>query len=103
MRSIFDELNAARAGCLVLVDNRSDLRNGVNDIFDRLFAACKALCDASDAKYTEERKLLQVCTREQYQDHIDDLTVELAACKEAAAADRQTIQHLVAVVNKLVK
>ena len=51
------------------------------------------------AKVEEVRHMCQ----EELQDHIDDLVEELAACREDAAADRQTIQHLVAVVAKLVK
>lgn len=101
MKSIFEELNAARTACLAVT--AGDVRNRINGIFERLTASCKALCDESDAKHAEECKLLKAQVQEQYQDHIDDLTVELANCREVVAADRQTIQHLVAVVNKLVK
>lgn len=67
-----------------------------------------------EAKHVEELRIreeefkskieeVRYLCKEELQDHIDDLTEELAACKEDAAADRQTIQHLVAVVAKLVK
>lgn len=67
-----------------------------------------------EAKYKEELRIreeefkakvgeVRYQCREELQDHIDDLVEELAARKEDAAADRQTIQHLVAVVAKLVK
>ena len=103
MRSILEELNAARTECLSFMSGSAAAYNQVSDTFDHLIAACKTLCDESDAKHAEECKRLQECTREQYQNHIYDLMEELANCREDAAADRQTIQHLVAVVAKLVK
>ena len=103
MRSISESLRAAREECLVLVGNSETIRNRVNDIFDRLSMNCRANCDASDARHAEECTRLQECTREQYQDHIDDLVEELANCREDASRDRQTIQALVAVLWQLIK
>ena len=91
----------------------SDLRRLVEDRFDEdspiqkdllkaidvVTVTFKSSCNEADRRLEEVRYQCM----EELQDHIDDLTEEIAQCKEDSAADRVTIQHLVAVVAKLVK
>lgn len=113
--SINDLLVSAKSECLNQLDGmQSGLRMRVTEIFDELISKVKVACDANDKKHVEELRIreeefkakveeIRYQCKEELQDHIDDLVEELAACKEDSAADRQTIQHLVAVVAKLIK
>lgn len=112
--SINDLLVSAKGECLNQLDGvQSGLRMRVTEIFDELISKVKVACDANVKKHKEELRIREEEFKakveevryqcKELQDHIDDLTEELAACKEDSAADRQTIQHLVAVVAKLVK
>lgn len=112
-----------------LVEDRfvadSEIRKDLLKAIDVVAVTCKSSCNESDrryesylreleAKHVEELRIreeefkakieeVRYQCKEELQDHIDDLVEELAACREDSAADRQTIQHLVAVVAKLVK
>ena len=102
-------------------DEDSPIQGDLLKAIDVVTVTLKSSCNESDrlleelkAKHFEElrireeefkakvEKVRYQCT-EELQDHIDDLVEELAACKEDSAADRQTIQALVAVIAKLVK
>jgi hypothetical protein len=102
-------------------DADSPIRKDLLKAIDVVAVTLKSSCNESDrryeeleAKHVEELRIreeefkakieeVRYQCKEELQDHIDDLTEELAACKEDSAADRVTIQHLVAVVAKLVK
>lgn len=102
-------------------DEDSEIRKDLLQAIDVVAVTCKSTCNESDrlfqelaAKHAEELRIreeefqskvkeVRYQCKEELQDHIDDLVEEVAACKEGSAADRKTIQHLVAVVAKLVK
>ena len=107
-----------------LVENRlngdlqiqKDLLKAIDVVTVTLKSSCNEAdrLNALEAKHKEELRIreeefkakveeVRYQCKEELQDHIDDLTEELMAKVEDAAADRQTIQHLVAVVAKLVK
>lgn len=108
-----------------LVESRlnvdSQIQKDLLKAIDVVTVTFKSSCNESDrrlkaleAKHAEELRIreeefkakveeVKYQCMEELQDHIDDLVEELAACKEDSAADRVTIQHLVAVIAKLVK
>lgn len=103
------------------LDEDSQIQKDLLKAIDIVAVTLKSSCNESDrrlkaleATYVEELRIreeefkakveeVRYQCQEELQDHIDDLVEELAVCKEDSAADRQTIQHLVAVVAKLVK
>lgn len=103
------------------LDEDSPIRKDLLKAIDVVTVTLKSSCNESDrrlkaleATYVEELRIreeefkakveeVRYQCQEELQDHIDDLVEEIAQCKEDSAADRQTIQHLVAVVAKLVK
>lgn len=106
VESRFDEDSSIRKDLLKAIDVVTvTLKSSCNES-DLLKALCLQHAEALRIREEEFKAKVEVvryqCT-EELQDHIDDLVEELAACREDSAADRQTIQHLVAVVAKLVK
>ena len=103
------------------LDEDSPIRKDLLKAVDVVAVTLKSSCNESDrrlealeAKHKEELRIreeefkakveeVKYLCEEELRGHIDALTEELAACKEDSAADRQSIQHLVAVVAKLVK
>lgn len=103
------------------LDEDSQIQKDRLKAIDIVAVTLKSSCNESDrrlkaleATYVEELRIreeefkakveeVRYQCQEELQDHIDDLVEEIAQCKEDSAADRQTIQHLVAVVAKLVK
>lgn len=79
------------------------LEGEVHRLMDETDRRYEVYCREREAKLEATVEEVRYQCKEELQDHIDDLVEELAACKEDSAADRQTIQHLVAVVAKLVK